>query len=185
MNKFQAVALAIKDGDINRKNYFKEKIKNELKKYLQEPTDEQLERLLMEATNEFINKNIESSYLFYCQSYILTKLEKINNIHFEANDLFTKQEMIIMTLYLNDEIILKEAIAKKLGISPFDVNNTIYKAKNYYSENRNQITDLFPNFKKTIEKKEKLNNIIKNKKNIKRKDIELLGYFTGQIITFV
>ncbi|MCI8569049.1 MAG: hypothetical protein HFJ11_03580 [Bacilli bacterium] len=51
MNKFQAVALAIKDGDINRKNYFKEKIKNELKKYLQEPTDEQLERLLMEATN--------------------------------------------------------------------------------------------------------------------------------------
>lgn len=181
MNKFQAVALAIKDGDINRKNYFKEKIKNELKKYLQEPTDEQLERLLMEATNEFINKNIESSYLFYCQSYILTKLEKINNIHFEANDLFTKQEMIIMTLYLNDEIILKEAIAKKLGISPFDVNNTIYKAKNYYSENRNQITDLFPNFKKTIEKKEKLNNIIKNKKNIKRKDIELLGYFTGQI----
>ena len=27
MNKFQAVALAIKDGDINRKNYFKEKCK--------------------------------------------------------------------------------------------------------------------------------------------------------------
>lgn len=179
MNKFRDVALSIKEGDINRKNFFKDMIKKELKQYLLEPTDEQLEILLMEATDEYLNKNINSIFIFYCQNYILERLTKINNINIEGNELFSKREMIIMNLYLNNERMSSESIAEMLDISVIDVNNTINKAKKYYSENRRQILDLFPNY---IDKTKKENMSSKiNAYSITKKDIELLGCFTGQI----
>jgi len=186
------IALAIQNGDINRRSFFISKLKSDLKRFALSATDEELEELFDAAVEQFIDKNLKTGFYFSCLGFVRKKLEKedSNTYTYVPNKFFLRSEFVIIQKYLDTQhgFITIEEIANELGISILDVSNTIYKLKNTLATNRREVLALFPTALKVISDREQLNNttIRRKKKNINTPSIdehslELLGYYTGQI----
>lgn len=182
MEKDFKIAQEIINGDVRRKKFFLDKLKGDLRKNSLIISDDKLEELFMEVCKMYTLEE-KNMFYYFCLRKIRTSLEEEYGNKYVSNEFFSRSEYVIITKYLDNSNGFTNSfeIANLLGVSAIDVNNTIFKLKNYLATNKNQILELFPNAIKLLKERE-AKGTKKQKTNAITEDIiEIIGYYTGQI----
>ena len=183
METIEEFKYNIKNNE-QRKNFFINKFKNDLKRLNIIYDNNDLEKLLIEAIDSY--DDIPIKFPSYGLNYIKEKLQ-IDSSKPQKNDIFSEDEMVILNLYLSknkDGNYLKsDEIAKKLEIGILDVTQAVHKLNQNILYNYNKTSKIFNNVKKIISEREHMQDIrkINTNKTISDEDIEIIGLFTGQI----
>ena len=141
----QEILEELKNGNTARINFFKEKIKEELKKQNINFDEKLITDILNNAINSY-NDSIKIPFLFHLKTTIKNENKKPNNIN---TGILNNEEYHIIKLYLSEEdnkYLSKGEIAKKLGLNL----NDILKAIEKIDTNKDEIEKLFPNYKNKL-----------------------------------
>ena len=147
MSKDLELVNELKNGNSKRTIFFKEKIKEELKKLNMESNDEIISEILNTAINSY-NDEIKIPFLFHLKSIIKNHNKEKNT------GIFSKNQYDIINLYLNkenDKYLSKGEIAERLNISIDDVLDTI----KILDDDNKKIEEVFKDYRKKIKDREK------------------------------
>ncbi len=167
--------------DKTKREFFLKKVKDSIEKYSFNFTNQELEELLDEAIENY-NDSIKITLIFYLTAYIKKRLEEKKGNQ-EKSKLFTWEEIAIINQYLennNGQYQYLAVIKMNNKFIDIDVNAVIKKFKNLVVKNESVVEEIFPNAKKRLKQRILFEKNGKVKK-ISAEDLELLGYFTGQI----
>lgn len=180
MIKDMKIVEAIKNGDKDRKEFFLNKLRNDLKKYALYPDEEELEVIFLKEIDSY-TADTKQSFYHYCFGKVKERLNQRNTTTYPVNPFFRECEMILLNYYLDcGKKISTDELAKKFGTSAFDVSQIIYRLKELVKKKPEEVKRLFPNYsKKNIETE--VTQRRKTKVSLNKEDLELIGYYTGQI----
>ena len=99
MENNEKIIEELKSGDVNRINFFKERIKEELKR-LNTTFDDDIVNKILNTAIETCDENIKIPFLFHVKILIKNMITKRKDID---TRIFTKLEYNIIKLYLNKE----------------------------------------------------------------------------------
>ena len=143
MAKDLEIVKELKNGNTNRVGFFKEKIKEELKK-LNINDDALVDEVLAKGIETY-NETVKIPFLFHLKNIV----KNLNNKEEKLSSL-TKVEVELVSLYLNkeeDRYLSKIEITKRLKCSIDDIIN-VFKNK------EEEILKVFPNYKERIRERE-------------------------------
>ncbi len=165
----------LKSGNSNKYIFFKEKIKEELKKYNIEGNDPIINDIFNKALETY-TEDIKIPFLFHIKA-------TVKNILFPKEDIntgiFTKYEYEIISLYLkkdNNKYLSKEEIITKSKCSTKEFLKIIDKLNNSESS---EIIKVFPNYKDII--KDRKNYFFLKSTTLSDTQLSMLEYYTGAL----
>ena len=172
MQKDLEIVKELKDKNINRINFFKGKIKEELNKLEIDITDELVDNILWEAVNTY-EDNTNIPFVFYLKRII----KKVTN-----TSIIDKNEYKVLYLYFTKQ---NERFLSRLEISNatnYPINDIDRVIDNFSSKNDKEIARFFPNYKDAIEQRKQYfhKKRIKNK-SLSNYQIKLVGYLVKDV----
>ena len=168
----QKIIDELKSENIDRINFFKDKIKEELTK-MNISGEEELVNNILNTAIESCDDNVKIPFLFHLKAVIKNIVSKDEKT---KTGIFTKLEYNIIYLYLNKEngkYLSKGIIADRLNVNM----NEILKTINKLNEDNDEIEKVFPNYKD--KKKERETYFEKQVTVLSEEKILLIGEFCG------
>ena len=168
MSKNSELIKELKNGNSNRCDFFKEKIKEELKKNNMEINDTIINDIFNKALDTYTD-DIKIPFLFHIKAVIKNKDKKketgdLNKLQYEVIKLYLTKE--------NNKYLSKIDIATRLSIKIDEVIDIIESLNNY-----NNLDKIFPNYKEMLKDR---NDYFKKKAVvISEKQIILLVEYCG------
>ena len=168
MSKNSELVNELKSESSNRRNFFKEKIKEELKKNNMEINDTIINDIFNKALDTYTD-DIKIPFLFHIKAVIKNKDKKketgdLNKLQYEVIKLYLTKE--------NNKYLSKIDIATRLSIKIDEVIDIIESLNNY-----NNLDKIFPNYKEMLKDR---NDYFKKKAVvISEKQIILLVEYCG------
>lgn len=178
MQKDFETVQELKNGNINKINFFKSKIREELKKLKREFNEEIVDDILNEAVDTY-KETTPIAFTFY-----LKKIIKNYNSKSESIDtgIFDSVQYRVFSLYLtkvDGKYLSRLEISKETGYAISTIDKIINGLDSVKDED---IEKIFPNYKKTIEdRNEYFYNRIKEARKLNEYQKELIGYFVGAL----
>ena len=126
MENNEKIIEELKSGNVNRINFFKERIKEELKR-LNTTFDDDIVNKILNTAIETCDENIKIPFLFHLKIVTKNMITKRKDID---TGIFTKLEYNIIKLYLNkenDQYLSRGVIADRLSVNINEVLKTIDK----------------------------------------------------------
>lgn len=169
----QKIIDELKSENIDRINFFKDKIKEELTK-MNISGEEELVNNILNTAIESCDDNVKIPFLFHIKAIIKNIVSKDID---EKNKtgVFTKLEYNIINLYLNKKngkYLSRGIIADRLGINMNEILKTIDKL----NEDNDEIEKVFPNYKDKIKERE---SYFEKTTLLSEEKILLIGEFCG------
>lgn len=168
----QKIIDELKSENIDRINFFKDKIKEELTK-MNISGEEELVNNILNTAIESCDDNVKIPFLFHLKAVIKNIVSKDEKT---KTGIFTKLEYNIIYLYLNKEngkYLSKGIIADRLNVNM----NEILKTINKLNEDNDEIEKVFPNYKD--KRKERETYFEKQVTVLSEEKILLIGEFCG------
>ena len=168
----QKIIDELKSETIDRINFFKDKIKEELTK-MNISGEEELVNNILNTAIESCDDNVKIPFLFHLKAVIKNIVSKDEKT---KTGIFTKLEYNIIYLYLNKEngkYLSKGIIADRLNVNM----NEILKTINKLNEDNDEIEKVFPNYKD--KRKERETYFEKQVTVLSEEKILLIGEFCG------
>lgn len=164
----------LKNGNSNRVNFFKMKIKEELTKRKKKIDDDVVNRILSDAIASY-DKTIP--FLFHLKALIKNKYDKKREIKSVKNKFFNDKEYQIIEYYLKGEdgrYYTNNNIAINLKYSIVDVSETLDRFFYIMKNEREEILKIFPTLDKDLKKRESFftKESIKARKGLKEEKKE-------------
>ena len=172
MENNEKIIEELKSGNVNRINFFNERIKEELKRLNTTFNDDIVNKILNTAI-ETCDGNIKIPFLFHLKIVTKNMITKRKDID---TGIFTKLEYNIIKLYLNkenDQYLSRGVIADRLSVNINEVLKTIDKLE----EDNEEIEKVFPNYEDKI--KERDIYFEKQRTTLSDDRIILIGEFCG------
>lgn len=175
MSKNRELVNELKSESSNRRNFFKEKIKEELKKYNIEINDTIIDDIFNKALDTYTD-DIKIPFLFHIKA-------TVKNVLFPKEDIntgiFTKYEYEIISLYLKKEdnkYLSKEEIINKCKCSVEEFLKIIDKLN---TSDSSEVIKVFPNYKDIIIDREDYFFI--KSTTLSDNQLSILEYYTGAL----
>ena len=169
----------LKNGNLQRSNFFKEQLRKELNgSFLKEEEKEALvEQAFLEAVETY-TKETAVRFPFYAKS-ILKKLEKAQApATMVGNNYFSYEEMRILQFYFTHSFD-SSLLVKELSM-PFDKTiQTIQKFYHIYKKQPRAMKELFPDVSSFSPQRKEAKK--EEKERLSQDELELIGSFTGEI----
>ena len=164
--------VEIKKGNKSKREFFKNKLKESMKKLNIKDNDELLEEVFKEALDTY-QEDTPIPFIYHLNGILTNKTD--NNFNNKLTD--KEIEIINLLLKVNDEGFLttKEVMAV-LNIKEEDVNKAIERLKRIALKNGSYIKDLFGNYQERFAKR---TSYFKNKNVLTEKELEILGDYLG------
>ena len=166
--------LEIKNGNIRKEEFFKNKLKESIKKLNLKDINE--ETLINEVFKEALDTYTENTpilFIYHMNGILANKTD--NNFNYKLTD---KEEVIVYSLMKkeNGKFLTNELIIAKNGITKEELENIFEKMDKIKEKNKEYYDEFFKNYHNIMEQRKKY---FKDLVTISDDDLEMLGYFIG------